>query len=183
MHDDEHVDPVLRRAIDDLQDRGPDRDLWPAIRDDYRAGRRSQLIVRWPVAIAAALALITTTAGGTAFWMARRAERAQVATTQVRGSGPAIVQADAGSSDDQVERAIAELETLLDANVTNIDTDTYRALARSLAILDQAIAAAADRERASPDDTSARRHYSASLRKKLDVLERVTSRTSIRASS
>jgi hypothetical protein len=176
--DDELPDAVLARAIEGLEDRPPDGDLWANISPRLARRRPGMLELRWPVAVAAGLVLVAASVGGTAAWLDGRA--AQPVAALVTTPGSVMVTA-ASESDLEVSRAIAELETLLQDNVTNIGTDTYRALATSLAILDQAIAGAAERQRAMPDDTSAQRHFSASLRKKLDVLEKVTLKTSIRS--
>lgn len=176
--DNDPPDPVLARAIARLEDRPPEADLWAHIQPRLVTNRTGVLALRWPVAVAAGLVLVAASVGGTVAWLGRAAPRPAAALVATPGS--AVVTA-ASEGDLEVSRAIAELEALLQDNVTNIGTDTYRALATSLAILDQAIAAAAERQRAMPDDTSARRHFSASLRKKLDVLEKVTLKTSIRS--
>ncbi len=177
-HDHDQLDPVLKSAIAGLEDRHPESDLWPHIRPRLVARRAGVLELRWPVAIAAAMVLVAGSVGGTAAWIGRTQSRPVPTLVTTPG---AVTLAAATDSDLAVARAIAELETLLQENVTNIGTDTYRALATSLAILDQAIAGAAERQRAMPDDTSAQRHFSASLRKKLAVLEKVTLKTSIRS--
>lgn len=176
--DNDRPDPVLEQAIRGLEDRPPETDLWPQMVPRLRRRRPGMVELRWPVAVAAGLVLVAASVGGTAAWLSRADQRTTAALVSTRG---AVVVAAAAESDLEVARAIAELETLLQANVTNIGTDTYRALATSLAILDEAIAGAAERQRATPEDTSAQRHFSASLRKKLDVLEKVTRKTSIRS--
>ena len=171
----DNQDPVLASAVAMLRDADPPRDLWPAIHSQLTVTRRRGVVqVRWPVALAAGIALVAVSSFATARWVTRADVTAEPGVASgVRG----IVPASTGDTDLQTARSIAQLQAVLDSNITTIGADTYRSLARSLAILDQAIADAARQQRAMPDDPAARAYLTSSLRKKLDVLEKATSLT------
>lgn len=73
------------------------------------------------------------------------------------------------------DRAIAELQVILDHNRTNLDTATVRVLESSLARIDKAIADAQRALDADPQSAYLNDHLSRIKRKKLDLLRQGTS--------
>jgi hypothetical protein len=178
--DRDQPDPKLASLIAGLEDRAPASDLWPEIRRRIRPPVPKGLTLRWPVAIAAAAALL---AGGGAL--------ATLLTP--RPGGPAVAPLVAiGAPDDvelqalpagygdaavALERAIARLEAAVAAAAPAIKPAARQRISESLTALDAAIADARRRAGAAPDDLEAARYLTRTMQRKLDVLQSVATLT------
>lgn len=175
--DDEPLDPILAEAVDSLRDRQPARDLWPEIAPRLSPRRpKGSVLLRWPTALAAGIAIAVLSAGGTTMLLRRHA-------TVPAGAAAAtsVVPVAWSSADSTLERAITDLERSLRATMGQLDEPARAGINRSLAVLDQAIADAAARRAATPDDPRAGRYLTSTLRKKLDVLRTVSTLTAHRS--
>ncbi len=180
-HDDP-LDPRLREAIATLRDTPPPEDLWPQIAPQlsprYPAGT---MLLRWPTAIAAGLVIASASIGGTLLLL-----RSGVALPVGTATPPGLITpasniaATHTPADQALQQAIGQLETRLSATEATLDQNTRDAIRTSIAALDQAIADAATRQRALPDDPRSAAYLTSALQKKLDVLRTVTRRTAIR---
>ena len=66
----EELDPRLADAIAGLRDREPEADLWPGVARRITARRPGTVVLRWPLAAAAAAVLVA--AGSLATWQLMR---------------------------------------------------------------------------------------------------------------
>lgn len=178
---DEPLDPRLRDAIATLRDSAPAEDLWPEI-VPHLAPRHpaGTLLLRWPSAIAAGLVIASASIGGTLL--------IQRGAGAVPAGAPVVVAPEPGGTalaaftpaDAALQQAIQELEMVLGNAETALDPKTREGITESLKALDQAIADAATRQRALPEDPRLARYLTTTLQKKLGVLRAVTQRTAIR---
>jgi anti-sigma factor RsiW len=173
-----------------LGPREPARDLWPGIaarlaprgaeRPGLAAalaaalrsllGRRLTLSVPQLAAVSLALILVS---GGTA-WIAlgrRPAPRRAPPPVAAAPGGPAGATA-VGVA--QYDAAIAELERVLAQHRSDLDSSTVRVLEQNLAIIDRAIADARHALAADPTDPYLNDHLAGTMRRKMDLLRRVT---------
>ena len=167
MPDQNENESNLHDAIAGLRDAAPHRDLWPDIRSQLRPRRPGFLQVRWPVALAAGLALVVATAAGTAVILSRTDISQPIAATTVQ---PGRVIAAGHDGDADAARAVVEMEAALASSAASLDPAVYRALAKGLAILDRAIVDASAQQRAAPADPAARQYLTSMMQRKLDVL-------------
>jgi len=165
----------LARALDD---RPPARDLWPDIAARIGASTRSDVIplatrrrrvaFSVPQLAAAGLALSLVSAGG--------------ALTAMRFLGPAVAPI-AAADPNAVPRnvadpaasydvAIHELEGLLSARRSDLDSTTVAAVEASLRVIDLAIAQARAAVARDPNNLYLNSHLRSTLDRKLDVLRR-----------
>lgn len=179
MHvDDDPLDPRLAAAIEELRDRAPAIDLWPAIAPRLNARRpRGSILLRWPTALAAGITIALVSAGSTMIVLRRTGAVAPVSSI----APTAITRVAFTPADSTLERAIHDLELSVRTTMTQLDEPARTGIARALAVLDQAIADAAARRVASPDDPRAETYLTATLRKKLKVLRTVSTLTARRS--
>ncbi|MEP6591184.1 MAG: hypothetical protein ABJC19_08365 [Gemmatimonadota bacterium] len=167
------LDPRLADAIGQLRDAVPERDLWPDIAPRlHPRAVPGTLRLRWPTALAAGLAIAVASVGGT-MAVVRRSAPPVTAVTLPRDTGLPVISASASPADTTLLSAIVQLEGTLRNLQDKLDPTAQASLARSLEVLDQAIADAAARQRSEPGDPRAARYLTATLRKKLDVLRNV----------
>ncbi len=174
--DHDPLDPALRDAIATLEDREPATDLWPGI-SARLAPRGRTIALRWPVAAAAAVALVaaavgltrwTATTGGVAVDVVASAD----ATTDAMPEAPSFA-AGMSEAETALDAAIARLETAVAEARPFLDARTEAGLDTALASLDAALAEAAAAIDSMPNDYDAYRLRTALLKRKLKVLESV----------
>jgi negative regulator of sigma E activity len=165
-----------------LEDRPPARDLWGGIAARISgatavvplAGRRRRFTFTLPQLAAAALVLVTVSAGG-AVLLTRGS-----AGTGLTGQGaPAALAAPlaATASAKGIESyaaAIRDLEAALAARSPQLDTATVRAVRQSLAVIDVAIRQAEAALAQDPNSLYLNNHLEHALDRKLELLRRVT---------
>ncbi len=168
----EGPDPVLAGALAHLRDTPPPADLWPGIAPRLLVRAPQRLVqLRWPTALAAALALVAGSAGLTT-WLGR-AGRDAPPTTEV-GQGVAttgvVAAAMREAGTPALTTAIDELTLALEAALSQLDPATRAQIREALASLDTAIAEANAVVRAAPDNRRAVHYLAATLSRKRDVL-------------
>lgn len=185
MHRDHDNDPSLADEIGSLRDTPPANDLWPAIARQLEPRQpRGTLLIRWPVAIAAGLVLAVATSAGTLIALrvtrgpVAPATTTTVATTPVApaGSGTAVA-ASFAPADSALASAIDDLERAVRSNLVHVDPEARNSINQSLTLLDHAIAQAAARQSAAPDDPRVASYLTSTLRKKLQLLRTVSELT------
>jgi hypothetical protein len=177
---DETLDPQLRQAIDRLEDREPTTDLWPGIARRIAPPRPKLLTLPWPVAAAAALALVAGGAVlGTRLAGDGPGDPGVVATTPSTGEAP-LLPAGYDEAERTLEQAIDRLEEAYAAAAPSLPTEVQARITESLGALDEAIADARLRAGNAPSDLGAARYLTKTLQRKLDVLETAASMASTR---
>ncbi|MGH7581760.1 MAG: hypothetical protein ACREL5_00880 [Gemmatimonadales bacterium] len=177
---DRDEDPVVAEAVARLRDEQPERDLWPGIARQLEPHRqRGVIMLRWPVALAAGLTIVVASSAGTMALLRRAAADAAgtMAPATVAATPAASDTAAFGPADAALSRAIDQLEDAVRANLSHLDPEARASVNRSLDLLDKAIAQAAARQNASPDDPRIAQYLTSTLRKKLDLLRTVAQLT------
>lgn len=171
----------IRRHAGALDDRPPERDLWPGIA--ARLGRdadvvpiasRRRLAFSIPQLAAAAVVLMAVSAGS-ALLVTRSARPA--APGLVLGTGPTarpVAGLASAKGIESYDAAIRDLEGALAARRSALDTGTVRAVEQSLAIIDSAIRQAEAALAQDPNSMYLNSHLERALGRKLEVLRRVT---------
>ncbi len=174
--DHDELDPRLAAAIRGLEDRGPEVDLWPGIARRITPRRPGTLQLRWPVAVAAALALV---AGSAAITSALLPGRGAPTTTAAIANGASTPALPAGyeRAEQTLSTAIDRLEEAYAAAEPRLDPATRTQIKASLAALDTAIADARTRADAAPTDLRAAKYLTHAMQRKLDVLQTVATMT------
>lgn len=179
--DHDPLDPRLAEAIRALRDAPPESDLWPGIAPRLQPRAIPGTVqLRWPTALAAVLAIVLASVGGT-MAVLRRAEPSAPTLVTPRDAGLLVVSATATPADATLESAIAQVQTQLRSLEEKLDPTSRDSFARSLLLLDRAIAAATARRRAEPENLQAAHYVTATLRKKLDLLRGVAVLASTRS--
>jgi anti-sigma factor RsiW len=172
---------IVRRA-GALDDRPPERDLWPGIAArigvpaavDKVAETRlaSRTPRRWafslPQLAAAGIALMALS--GAAAWLLHPAGTAMVLTHQ---PAPVVVPVAAGSArpaERSYDVAVAELQQVLAQNRGRLDTTTVRVIEQNLATIDRAIAQAQRALAADSANIYLNSHLAETMRRKLELL-------------
>lgn len=175
---------TVRARARSLEDRLPAADLWPAIAARIRAGReqretppsvphrrvvRRGITFSVPQLLAAGIGLVTVSAGGA--WLALGSGPAPPVGSPpgIVAAAPALPVALAGPGYD---RAVAELQALVQAHEGDLDTATVRVLRESLSAIDQAIADAQAALAVDPANGYLAVHLADAMRRKLDLLRR-----------
>lgn len=167
--DHDPLDPGLERAIRGLSDREPAHDLWPDIARRI-APARPALRLRWPVAIAAALALLL---GGGLIDRMLTAPQPVASSPDVAApaaSSPDLLPAGFDRAEGSLTTAIDQLQAAYAEAAPRLDPEVQRAIAASLASLDSAIDQARARTGKAPDDINAARYLTRTMQRKLGVL-------------
>jgi hypothetical protein len=173
-----------------LEDRGPERDLWPAIAARIGAGTRRE-VRRWsfslPQLAAAGIALMALSGG--AAWLLHPAATLPLASRPLppvsaprqagqpldglrQGDSQAVLavagrpRAAAGGYD----AAVADLERVLQAGRGRLDTTTVRVIERNLATIDRALAQAQRAVAADSANLYLNAHLAETMRQKLELL-------------
>jgi negative regulator of sigma E activity len=172
----------IRRHASALDDRPPERDLWPGIAGRLAEGtavvplapRRRGLVFSIPQLAAAAVVLMSVSAG-VALLATHAGSRTVLA---VAGAPSAAAQPMAGLASakgvESYDTAIRDLESALTARRSTLDTATVRAVQQSLGIIDAAIRQAEAALAQDPNSMYLNSHLEHALGRKLDVLRRVT---------
>lgn len=165
------LDPRLAEAISALRNRAPATDLWPEIAPRLRLRRpKGSLLLGWPTALAAGIAIAFISAAGTLLVVRRDAT--------VRTMEPvALISVAYTASDSTLEFAIRDLERSVRATMAQLDEPARLGIARGLTALDNAIANAAAQRLTTPDDPRAEHDLTSSLRRKLGMLRSVSALT------
>jgi hypothetical protein len=164
-----------------LAERAPERDLWPGIA--ARIGlaalapsRTRPVPRRWaftfsmPQLAAAAVVLLLVGAGTT--WVAIGSFGRP--TAPVGASGPKLGPAPAGAQvfagSGAYEAAVVDLQRVMDANRSRLDTSTVRVIEESLRTIDRAIGRARAALAADPSDVYLNAHLAETMRRKLELM-------------
>ena len=164
-----------------LSDREPGADLWPGIAariglpNTAAAPRRSPAPRRWSFTLPqlAAAGLVVAAVGAGGLWLAQRSLRPEAVVQQTEagteGSKFRLIRAE---GDDGYDRAVADLERVLAANRSRLDTATVRVLEESLRTIDRALARARTALAQEPSNSYLNAHLAETMRRKLDLLRR-----------
>lgn len=147
---------------------------------DSRASERPSAVVRarrWsftPLQLAVAAALLLAIGGGVAFGIRIRTG-VKIPVAQGPGdtdgaAGAARVTTIAARADRSYDNAVQQLQQVLDANRSTLDTSTVRVLERSLSKIDAALAEAQQALANDPRNPYLNDHLARIKRKKLDLL-------------
>lgn len=179
----EELDPRLKAAIAELDDREPEADLWPGIARRIAPRRRSMLQLRWPVAAAAALALVAGSAAVTTLLVRDGAPTAPMVASGTPAPDGSLQVLPAGYDEaaQSIAVAIERLEQAYAAAAASLPADVREEIAASLAALDQAIDEARTRAGAAPEDLGAARYLTRTMQRKLDMLETAATMASQRS--
>lgn len=179
MGTDDELDPMLGDAISRLRDTQPGQDLWPHIARQLEPRRvRGTVMLRWPTALAAGLAIAIATSVGTALLVRKQfAAGAPVASSAQPSVDLSTVAASFAPGDAALARAVGDLERAVRGSLGQLDPGARATVNRTLSMLDKAIAQAAERQIALPDDPRAARYLTSTLRKKLQLLRTVSELT------
>jgi hypothetical protein len=172
----EELDPRLKAAIRGLHDREPERDLWPAIAGRIRTRRPGIVMLRWPVAAAAAVALVAATSFTT--WRLTRQDAQVLAVADSAPTDAAnvpVLPAGFDRAEASLQEAIAEVQRAYEAEAPGMDPSARLAIEQSLAALDSAIGQARTRAEVVPDDIEAARYLTRTMQRKLQVLRTAAS--------
>ena len=174
----EELRTVVARA-GGLEDREPDYDLWPGVReaigsrkvvdiDSRKPSRRFSFSLSQLVAAAASLVLIS---GGAAWFLVQPAlDQGGVAVVGARA--PVEAQAISFDRKGRADSAITELERILQEESGHLDTSTVRILTQNLALIDRAIGHARKALDSDPNNPYLNDHLARTMRKKIEVLRR-----------
>jgi hypothetical protein len=179
MGTDDPLDPMLGEAISRLRDTHPDQDLWPHIARQLEPVRpHGTLVIRWPTALAAGLVIAIATSASTAVLLRHHLAPDSTKTIATTVS-PALstVAASFAPGDAALARATDDLERVVRASLGQLDPEARTTVTKTLTMLDQAIAQAAERQIAAPDDPHAAKYLTSTLRKKLQLLRTVSELT------
>lgn len=163
-----------------LEDREPDADLWPGIREAIDSTRVVELDRRrkparrfsfsLPQLVAAAATLVFVSGGAAWFLSHPVGNQGNVATLPT----PTAVEAQPVSFDrkGRADSAITELERILEEERGHLDTATVRILTQNLALIDRAIGQARKALESDPSNPYLNDHLARTMRKKIEVLRR-----------
>lgn len=172
-------DPKLASLIGGLVDRGPERDLWPGVSARLRPRHRGTLVMRWPTALAAGLALVAGSTALTLLVQGRSTPPMVGVAVTPPGSAPmaAILPAGFAEATGTLQQAIDELEQTLAATTESLDPTTRSRIRDAIVSLDDAIDDARQRAIGAPTDLGAARYLTRTMQRKLDVLQSVATLT------
>jgi len=174
-----------------LEDRLPERDLWPGIAARIGVGSGEVPAVdlaaerarrRWsfslPQLIAAGIALMALS-GGTA-WLLHPTAAPSMATREPAGTPPVIPVGSVPVAGSAAERsrvtgqryaaAVADLERVLEQGRGRLDTTTVKVIERNLATIDSAIAQAQRAVAADSANVYLNSHLAETMQRKLELL-------------
>ena len=171
-------DDILARAIQQLPDAGPARDVWPSVSAQIMARPRRQVAVTWRTLAVAASLLMAITSGAT--WLfarqpaiAARTESIVQAENEPMGMGDGRVQ-QANFADAQYDAAVSDLERILHDDRIRLDPRTVIVIERNLQAIDDAIGQARRALDADPANPYLNSHLADARRRKLNLLRRAT---------
>lgn len=170
-------DPRLAGLIDGLVDRAPASDLWPGISARLTPHRRGIVVMRWPTALAAGLALVTGSVGLTLLMQARPVASRPLPDHPAPTGPEAVLPAGFVQATGTLQRAIDDLEQTLATTTQALDPTTRDRVREAIATLDAAIDDARQRAMGAPTDLGAARYLTRAMQRKLDVLQSVATLT------
>jgi anti-sigma factor RsiW len=194
----EELRQVVTAAVA-LPDREPERDLFPTILERIREGDAATVVplrparptrrftFTLPQLAAAAVAVMTLSAGAAWFAVRPAPERTEVSSTMPSAATPAAEPTGVQSESDVAasfvadvrqgnDAAIGQLEALLEEQRGELDPETIAVIEQSLAIIDEAIAEARTALENDPSNPYLYRHLDNTLNKKVELLRRATRR-------
>ena len=171
-----------------LEDRPPERDLWPGIAARIGAGSGETQAIdlaaarrRWsfslPQLIAAGIALMA--ASGGAAWLLHPAAQSSVAVRDTIPTTPVVAGGNLSARNagdrsriagQSYAAAVADLERVLTQGRGRLDTTTVRVIERNLATIDSAIAQARRALAADSANVYLNSHLAETMQRKLDLL-------------
>ena len=181
---------AIAAAAPHYQGREPSRELWPEIaarlneaevvplraeRPSARPTVRRSARFSWPQLIAASL--LMGLVGGGATWLAvrdRSPERSELAGTGSPVLQPALTPKDVEYAESQYDAAVRDLEQVLAAGRSQLDTATVRVIELSLRRIDLAIAEARAAVQRDPANAYLSRQIAANMLRKLNLLRIAT---------
>jgi hypothetical protein len=176
----EELKGVVARA-GRLENREPDYDLWPGVREaisrrrvvdlDSRRKPARRFTFSLPQLVAAAAALVLVS-GGTAYVLSQPATNPPVIGGATPQPPSVAVQSVSFDRKGRADSAITELERILQEESGRLDTSTVRILAQNLALIDRAIGQAKKALESDPSNPYLNDHLARTMRKKIEVLRR-----------
>jgi hypothetical protein len=163
------LERVVSRART-LDDRLPERDLWPGIAE--RIGRRRAAPRRWtfslPQLAAASIALMALSGG--AGWLLRPGTTGTPFVA--RPAAPPVIRnaSDRRARAGGYDEAVADLERVLESGRGRLDSSTVRVLERNLATIDSALVQARRAVAADSANVYLNSHLAETMRRKLELL-------------
>lgn len=169
--------------------RPPARDLWPpiarrlgqpeivpydrAVAPQISPGSRAPRRFSWPQLVAASFLMAAL--GGGATWLAlHRGAPAAVPLAAAPGLGARDSLKTVAYAEEQYDAAVRDLQQVLDAGRSRLDTATVRTIELSLQKIDAAIAEARAAVQRDPANGYLSRQIAANMRRKLDLLRVAT---------
>jgi hypothetical protein len=163
-----------------LTDRDPQNDLWPDIAARIGAtpasgvpAVRGQIGRRWSFSIpqlAAAAVALMLLSGGAAWWIHPAATTAPLATGPAPAPSVAPITVSTTARSGGYDRAVSDLQRVLDEGRGRLDTTTVRVIERNLAAIDSAIMQAQRAVAADSGNTYLNSHLAEIRRRKLELL-------------
>lgn len=179
-----------------LEDRAPTGDLWSAIeariavpalaspRVLHPVARARELARRFSFSIpqlAAAAMFVALLSGGTVWWMGRSlSQGASLSAGTVpssSASSSASGTSDASTADFEIrqyDRAVADLQRVLDENRSRLDPETVKVVESNLAVIDSAILQARKALMADPANPYLTGHLAGQMKRKIRLLQRTS---------
>lgn len=165
----------------------PPRDLWAGIA--ARIGTKGPSVpvppissrrrptFSWPQLAAAAVA-IAVGSGGVTWWATRAGESPtpSLPVAQPNAPTPAVA-----AMTTRYDAAVADLERVLAAGRSTLDTSTVRVLEQNLTLIDRAIRDAERALAADPGNAYLNAHLARTMRQKIDLLRQAASLTAARS--
>jgi hypothetical protein len=163
-----------------LEDREPDYDLWPGVREAIGGRKVVELDSRRKPArrfsfslsqlVAAAASLVLVSSGAAWFLSQPSGNQGPVAAGVV--STPVEIQPIGFDRRGRADSAITQLERVLDEESGRLDSATVRILTQNLALIDRAIGQARKALESDPNNPYLNDHLARTMRKKIEVLRR-----------
>lgn len=177
-----------------LEDRAPAADLWSGIEARIAAPALASPLVLHPVAramarrfsfsfpqLAAAAMFVALLSGGTVWWMGRSLSQGASPSTGAVPSSSASSSAsgasDASTADFEIrqyDRAVADLQRVLDENRSRLDPETVKVVESNLAVIDSAILQARKALMADPANPYLTGHLADQMKRKIRLLQRTS---------
>ena len=163
-----------------LEDREPDVDLWPGVREaigsrkvvelDSRRQPARRFSFSLPQLVAAAATLVLLSGG--AAWFLSQPDPGQGSVASIEMPTPVEAQPVSFDRKGRADSAITELERILQEESGRLDTATVRILTQNLALIDRAIGQARKALESDPSNPYLNDHLARTMRKKIEVLRR-----------
>lgn len=185
----------VRERAGSLGERMPEHDLWPGIAariaaapplrvtvsdgtGDVRPAWKKRRFAFSAPQLAAAALVVALLGGGSAIVLSRLAPGARLragpeASATPKAAAPvaaSFAALDRGTSDAEVDRAVADLEAVLKKRTDHLDPATRQVVSRNLATIDSALVQIRQALRKQPTDAYLNRSLTSTMLRKLDVL-------------